>query len=96
MTPERTHAYRRVLHTLADVGPTKLQPDEQARIREAADELIFSGDPEDAPTLCALDDIESLCAALVESGRWEQLSANRLIDAVASCGPLRQPQALAA
>ncbi len=96
MTPERSHAYRRVLHTLADVGPSKLQPGEETRIRNAADELLFIHDPDDVLALDALRDVESLCASLVESGRWEQLSAARLLDAVASCGPSRQPAAQAA
>jgi hypothetical protein len=96
MTPERSHAYRRVLHTLADVGPTKLQSSEQTRIRNAADELLFIRDPDDMLALDALHDVEGLCASLVECGRWEQLSAARLLDAVASCGPSRQPAVQAA
>lgn len=96
MTPERSHAYRRVLHTLAEVGPSKLHSSEQTRIRNAADELIFTRDPDDVDALGAFADVESLCATLVESGRWEQLSAARLVDAVAECGPGRQPQAQAA
>jgi hypothetical protein len=96
MTPERTHAYRRVLLTLSDVGPTKLLEGEQARIRDAADELIFSRDRDDALAIDALLDIEILCLALVESGRWEADSANRLAEAVSACGPARQPAAQAA
>ena len=91
MTPERSHAYRRVLHTLADVGPSKLQPSEQTRIRNAADELLFIDDPDDVLALDALArHREPVCVAR-RVGRWEQLSAARLLDAVASCGPSRQP-----
>ncbi len=44
MTNERTQAYGRVVQTLAELGPTKLLPGEQARIRDAADTLIFACD----------------------------------------------------
>ncbi len=96
MTSERSSAYRCVLNTLADVGPSKLLAAEQDRIRNAADELIFSRDPDDLMTIAALCDIDNLCAALVESGRWEQGSATRLAEAIAACGPARMPLAQAA
>ena len=44
MTPERAHAYQRVMPTLNEMGPSKLLGDERERIREAADDLIFSRD----------------------------------------------------
>jgi hypothetical protein len=44
MTPERTHAYQRMIQTLKEIGPSKLLGDEQERIRYAADNLIFSRD----------------------------------------------------
>ena len=44
MSTDRTQAYRRVLQTLEDLGPSKLQEGEQERIRFAADSLIFSSD----------------------------------------------------
>ena len=42
MSPMQTQAYRRVMHTLAELGPAKLLAGEQERIRLAADNLIFS------------------------------------------------------
>jgi hypothetical protein len=48
MTSDRTQAYGRVVKTLEDLGPAKLQPHEQELIREAADTLIFAAGPEDA------------------------------------------------
>ena len=48
MNSERTQAYGRVVKTLDEIGPTKLQPAEQARVREAADTLIFAADLDDA------------------------------------------------
>ena len=47
MTSERTHAYGRVVKTLDDLGPTKLQPGELERVRDAADTLIFAAHPEE-------------------------------------------------
>jgi hypothetical protein len=89
MTPERAQAYRRVIHTLAELGPSKLVAGEQERIRHAADTLIFSRDlDEDEPAREALIDMERLCSLLVESGRWEQSGAMRLVADVSQCGPL--------
>ena len=88
MSPERTHAYRRVIQTLNQLGQSKLLEDEQDRIRSAADSLIFSsGLLDDVAAREALDDIERLCAALVESGRWQQVTASRLAGDVFECGP---------
>jgi len=88
MSPERSNAYRRVMKTLEDVGPSKLLEPEQQRIRYAADNLIFSGDlSTDTEAQEALADVEALCRALVESGRWEDTSATRLANDVFECGP---------
>jgi hypothetical protein len=96
MSPERSNAYRRVMKTLEDVGPSKLLDQEQQRIRYAADNLIFSSDLEtDIEARDALANVEALCRTLVESGRWEQVSASRLADDVYQCGPA-QPAILQA
>ena len=88
MSPERSTAYRRVMKTLEDMGPSKLFDQEQQRIRYAADNLIFATDlTTDTEALDALEDVESLCRALVQSGRWEQVTATRLADDVFQCGP---------
>lgn len=88
MTPERTQAYGRVLHTLEELGPTKLQQAEQERIRYAADSLIFCADLlEDDATRDSLEDTELLCEVLVESGRWQRVTADRLIADLRACGP---------
>jgi hypothetical protein len=88
MSPERSNAYRRVMKTLEDMGPSKLLDGEQQRIRYAADNLIFSTDlSSDVEAIGALEDIETLCQALVESGRWEQASATKLAEDVFQCGP---------
>jgi hypothetical protein len=76
------------MKTMEDVGPSKLLEDEQQRIRYAADNLIFSTDlGTDAPAREALEDIDALCRALVESGRWEQVTATKLAEDVFQCGP---------
>jgi hypothetical protein len=97
MSPERSKAYRRVMHTLRDVGPTKLLDREQDAIREAADTLIFSPDlMRDEAAQEALSGVERLCRALIESGRWERIAANELADDVSACGPVRLPELKAA
>jgi hypothetical protein len=89
MSPERSNAYRRVMKTLEDLGPSKLLEREQQRIRYAADNLVFSTDLADDPdALEAINDVEELCRTLVESGRWEQVTAMRLAEDVLQCGPV--------
>ena len=62
---------------------------EQQRIRYAADNLIFSTDLNTDVEACdALEDVAALCRALVDSGRWEQATAMRLVDDVCECGPV--------
>ncbi len=88
MSPERTHAYRRVLHTLDELGPSKLQVAEQDRIRDAADTLVVCQDLDhDEAAIEALEDTELLFELLVESGRWERVTADRLADDIRQCGP---------
>ena len=97
MTPERAHAYQRVIQTLTEMGPSKLLGDEQERIRDAADNLIFSRDlAQDAPAREAMADVERLCRALVHSARWEEAAAMRLANDVSKCGPSLLPDLRAA
>jgi hypothetical protein len=86
MTSERTQAYGRVVKTLEDVGPAKLQPAEQDRIRDAADTLIFAADLDEARA--ALEDIDALAEHLVGSGRWTSDRAEQLVSDVLACGPV--------
>jgi hypothetical protein len=86
MTSERTQAYGRVIRTLDDVGPTKLHADEQARIREAADILIFAATA--AEVRDTLDDVEALGERLVATGRWSEERAAELVQDLVACGPL--------
>jgi len=92
MTAERAHAYRRVMRTLNELGASKLLAAEQDLIRHAADSLVFSRNLlEDGTAHEALENIERLCRALVDSGRWEHATAMRLADDVSDCGPALLP-----
>jgi hypothetical protein len=97
MNPERVQAYRRVVEILDELGPSKLLNEEQERIRLAADNLIFSRNLEqDAAAQESLLDVEYLCERLVDSGRWEQVTATRLADSIAQCGPAPRAELRAA
>jgi hypothetical protein len=87
MTSERTQAYGRIVKTLEDLGPAKLLADEQERIREAADTLIFATGPDDH-VIAALEAMTALAAHLAESGRWTDERAAQLVDDLSDCGPL--------
>ena len=86
VTAQRTQAYGRVMKTLADMGPAKLQTAEQDRIRAAADNLIFAADIDDARDTLA--DIEALGEHLVSSDRWTAERAEQLVDDLLACGPV--------
>lgn len=88
MTNERARAYARVMTTLRDLGPAKLLPSEQARIRSAADALLFCASiAADRSARNGFADVEALRAHLVDSGRWTRERANALGDDVWACGP---------
>jgi hypothetical protein len=91
MTNERTEAYGRVVQTLDEIGATKLLPAEQARIRDAADILIFAFDLEEAQD--ALRDIGSLAEHLLSSGRWLEERVDTLVANLLACGPSNVPAA---
>jgi hypothetical protein len=85
MTSERTQAYGRVVQTLDELGATKLLPAEQARIRDAADTLIFATDVDE--TREALRDIGALAEHLLASGRWLEERLDALVMNLLACGP---------
>jgi hypothetical protein len=89
MTAERTQAYGRVMKTLQDMGPAKLQPSEQERIRDAADTLIFAGDIDEARA--ALRDLAQLSEHLVNTGRWSEERTDELVEDLLACGPVDEP-----
>jgi hypothetical protein len=86
MTANRARAHARVTKTLRDIGPAELLPAEQARIRLAADTLLFHAEPEwGASAACA--DMVALCRHLVTSGRWLPGRADQLLDDVWASRP---------
>jgi hypothetical protein len=86
MTSDRTQAYGRVVKTLEDVGPTKLQRAEVERVREAADTLIFADNLDEARA--TLEDVEALFEHLVASDRWTPERADQLVSDLLACGPV--------
>jgi len=86
MNTERTQAYGRVIRTLEDLGPAKLQQAEQQRIRDAADTLIFASDLDEARA--ALEDVDALAEHLVASDRWSDERTRQLVDDLLACGPV--------
>jgi hypothetical protein len=88
MTADRAHAYADVSTLLRELGPAKLTPSEQQRIRDAADELIFAASlASDERAQDAVRDIGALGRHLVDTGRWSARRAGRLLDTVYACGP---------
>jgi hypothetical protein len=88
MTSERSLAYGRVTHTLADLGPTKLLADEQRRVREAADTLLFCDDVHADAVVAALADVQAMIDHLIATGRWSEERAGAFADDIAACGPV--------
>jgi hypothetical protein len=86
MNTDRTHAYGRVVKTLDDLGPTKLQPAEIDRIRDVADTLIFAATAEEAHA--ALADVRELTDHLVAVDRWTEERAEQLLSDLQDCGPI--------
>jgi len=88
MTRERAHAYRRVIHTVEELGASALGSRERDVMRHAADSLFFSRDLlEDDAAREALQDLERLCRALVDTGRLMETSATRIAREISQCGP---------
>jgi len=88
MNAERAQAYGRVMKTLTDMGPSKLQQRERDLVREAADAMLFAEDAQqDAHALMAVRALREMAENLVESERWLFESADRLLRDVEDCGP---------
>ena len=86
MNSERTQAYGRIVKTLEDLGPAKLQPAEQERVRDAADTLIFAAGLDEARA--SLEDVDALAEHLVASDRWSEERAQQLVEDILACGPV--------
>lgn len=89
MTSRRAEAYGRVVRILNSPDGEQLRPDELQRIRDAADSLLFCADVElDSAARDAADEIADLAVELVESGRWDEDTAEELVSDVLACGPV--------
>ena len=86
MNSERTQAYGRIVKTLEDLGPAKLQAAEQDRVRDAADTLIFAAGLDEARA--SLEDVDALAEHLVASERWSEERAQQLVEDILACGPV--------
>ena len=76
------------MQALDDLSASKLHPDEQDVVREAADALLFCEDlPGDPATEQALDDFYVLVDRLMESERLIAETAGALTATVEACGP---------
>jgi hypothetical protein len=89
VTSRRAEAYGRVVRILNSPDGEQLRPDELERIRVAADSLLFCADVElDSAARDAADEIADLAVELVESGRWDEDTAEELVSDVLACGPV--------
>ena len=89
MTSRRAEAYGRIVKVLDGPEGQELTADELARIREDADALFFCEDLDgDAAARDAADEIADLAVELVESGRWDEDTAEGLVSDVLACGPV--------
>ena len=95
-TAARSQAYIRVVRTLEDMGPSKLQPEEQATVRVAADALLFADLDGGEGHGAAVTAIGDLTARLIDAGRWTPERAAELVDDVLACGPDVQVSATSA
>jgi hypothetical protein len=89
VTSRRAEAYGRVVRILSGPDGQELTPQELQRIRDAADSLLFCEDVDmDSAARDAADEIADLAVELVESGRWEEDTAEELVSEVLACGPV--------
>jgi guanyl-specific ribonuclease Sa len=75
------------MKTLDELSASKLQPEEQQRIRDAADTLLFCDDSTATEARAAHDDVEALTRHLSGSGRWTDERAQQLVHDIDACGP---------
>jgi hypothetical protein len=76
------------MRALSDVGGRVLGSSEQARIRVAANSLLFCADLiTDRSASAAFADVEALHGQLVAEGRWTAERAARVAQDLRACGP---------
>jgi hypothetical protein len=88
MNDHRARAYARVTKIVNELGAIKLLPAEAARIRHAADTLLFCADlSHDRAARSEFSEVDVLREHLVSSGRWSEERASALVDDLWACGP---------
>ncbi|MBA2766996.1 MAG: hypothetical protein H0U33_08490 [Solirubrobacterales bacterium] len=89
MNSDRTQAYGRVIKALNDLADSKLHPEEQQIVREAADSLLFCEDMASDPAAeLALGELYELTDRLVENDRMSSEATLRLTADIEACGPM--------
>ena len=97
VTQRRTEAYGRVMRALADLSGTKLHPEEERVVRDAADELVLCRDFDAMSSAHdALAAVYELTDQLVENGRLSPERAQSLLEDVETCGPFDSGEQAAA
>jgi hypothetical protein len=97
VTQRRTEAYGRVMRALADLSGTKLHPEEEQLVRDAADELVLCRNLDATSSAHdALAAVYGLTDELVESGRLTPERTQRLVEDVEACGPFDSGEQAAA
>lgn len=77
------------MKTIEDLSASKLHPQEQEVVREAADGLLFCADLASDPGADrALGELYELVDHLVESDRLAPETGRRLLGDVEACGPV--------
>jgi hypothetical protein len=88
VTAERAEAYGRIMRIVSAEGAERLEAEEQAQLREAADALFFSedigADPEARDALAGAND---LAGNLVGAERWSPDYAEQALQHLEACGP---------
>jgi hypothetical protein len=88
VTAERAEAYGRIMRIVSADGGERLEAEEQALLREAADALFFSedigADPEARDALARAND---LAGNLVGAERWSPDYAEQVLQDLEACGP---------
>ncbi|MEA2426250.1 MAG: hypothetical protein QOH13_2660 [Thermoleophilaceae bacterium] len=89
VTTRRAEAYGRVVRVLNGPDGEELTREELSKIRENADALFFCEDLDvDSSARDAADEIADMAVELVESGRWDEDTAEELVSDVLACGPV--------
>ncbi len=88
MTPDRKRARTLALASIQEIAAAKLQPYEETVLTEAVEQLFFAraGDGWQAELTRAI----TLLTRLVHSGRWQAVTARRIGEQIAACGPERK------